>query len=162
MGSRILFIAGPQDMKELNAFVRSLGLHLVPPGPEVEYSDDETVLGRCYISPMPAAELRVTRKSPHRYADVLDPIISFTRSIYLAPFIRPGDIYWNNDVPALAVQTKPSFQKIARWIRQNWPKPEGDDWHFGPEEKHLVFEEGIEATSMLPGVGLNNLSVASE
>jgi hypothetical protein len=146
-------------MKELNAFVRSLGMYLVPPSPEVEYSDDETVLGGCYISPVPAEELHTTSKLPARYADVLDPIISFTRSVYRSSYIRPGDIYWNNDVPALAVQTKPIFQKIARWVRRNWPKPEGDDWHFGPEARHLVFEKGVEATSMVPGVKFNQISV---
>jgi hypothetical protein len=162
MGSRILFVAGPQDMKVLNAFIRSLGMYLVPPGPEIEYSDDEAVLGRCYISPTPEAELSTTRRPPARYADVIDPLIAFTRSVYRPPYIRPGDIYWNNDVPALATQTKATFQKIARWVRQNWPKPEGDEWHFGPEAKHLVFEEGIEATSMVPGVTFNGVSVVSD
>jgi hypothetical protein len=162
MGSRILFYAGPQDMNELNAFVRSLDLYLVPPSPALEYSDDETELGRCFISPVPKEELRTWGHKTAWYQDTLDPIISFERSIYQGSFIRPGDIYWNNDVRSLAVQTKPIFQKIARWVRKNWPKPQGHDWHFGPEAKHLVFKEGVKATSMVPGVTLNGVSVVPD
>lgn len=162
MGSRILFVAGPKDMKELNAFVRSLGVHLVPPSPDIEYSDDETVLGRCYISPVPKEELQTWGHKVAWYQDALDPILSFERSVYQPPYIRPGNIYWNNDVRALAAQTKPTFQKIARWVRKHWPKPEGDDWHFGPEAKKLVFENGIEATSMVPEVTLNGISVVAD
>lgn len=159
MGSRILFYAGPQDMKQLNAFVRSLGMYLVPPSPEVEYSDDETVLGRCYISPVPKEELHTWGHKTPWHQDALDPIISFERSVYQPPYIKPGDIYWSSDVKAFAGQTKPIFQKIARWVRENWPKPEGNDWYFGPEARRLVFEEGIEATSMVPGVTFNGVSV---
>lgn len=159
MGSRIPFVAGPKDMKELNAFVRSLGMQLIPPGPDIEYSDDETLLGRCYISSLPEDKLESWGHKTRWYQETRNPIISFTRSVYNHPYIRPGDIYWNNDVPIIAAQTKFTFQKIARWIRKNWPKPEGDDWHFGPEAKHLVFEMGVEATSMVPGVELHRVSI---
>ena len=159
MGSRILFYAGPQDMKALNSFVRSLGVYLVPPSPEIEYSDDETVLGRCYISPVPKEKLRTWGHNTAWYQDALDPILSFERSVYQPPYIRPGNVYWNNDVRTLALQTKPTFQKIARWVRKNWPKPEGNDWHYGPEASHLVFEKGVKATSMVPGVTFNGMSV---
>jgi hypothetical protein len=159
MGSRILFVAGPEDQKELTDFIRDLGMYLVPPQADQEYTDDPRILRGCWISPVPASELHTTRKPAGCYADFLDPILSFTRSVYSPPYLAPGDIYWNNDVPALATQTKPTFQKIARWVRKNWPKPEGDDWHFGPEARRLVFEEGVKATSLVPGVKFNGLSV---
>jgi hypothetical protein len=162
MGSRTLFVAGPQDMKELNAFIRSLGMYMVSPGPDFKYSDDETVLGRCYVSPIPAGKLKVSGPKYIWYSEVLDPIIPLMRSVYNPPYIRPGDLYWNNDVRELAVQTKPTFQAISRWIRKNWPKPEGDDWHFGPEARRLVFEEGVIATSLVPGVTLTKVPVRSD
>ncbi len=162
MGSRILFVAGPQDMKELNAFVRSLGMYLVPPGPNIEYSDDETVLGRCYISPVPKEQLQAWGHKTLWFQETLDPILSFNRSVYRPPYIRPGDIYWNNDNRDNAAKTKDTFRKISKWVRKNWSKPEGDDWHFGPEARHLVFEKGIEATSMVPGVTFNGVSVVPD
>jgi hypothetical protein len=159
MGSRILFVAGPDDIKALADFIRGLGLHLVPPQSNQRYTDDSGFLTGCFISPIPADQLRTWGSPSIRYSDVLDPILSFTRSVYDPPYLTPGNIYWNDDVPALASETKSTFQKIARWIRKNWPKPEGDDWHFGPEATHLVFEKGIEATSMVPGVTFNGMSV---
>ena len=162
MGSRILFVAGPEDQKVLTDFIRTLGMYFVPPQADQEYTDDPSILGGCWISPVPAEKLHPWGRAGEpqvKYLDVLDPILRFTRSVYRPPYLRPGDIYWNNDVPALAAQTKPTFQKIARWVRKNWPKPEGDDWHFGPEARRLVFEEGVKATSLVPGVKFNGLSV---
>lgn len=137
-------------------------MHLIPPQADQEYTDDASVLAGCWISPVPAHELHPWGRAGDpqvQYLDVLDPILSFTRSVYTPPYLTPGDIYWNNDAPNLAVQTKSTFQKIARWVRKNWPKPEGDDWHFGPEATHLVFEQGIKATSMVPGVTFNGMSI---
>ncbi len=162
MGSHILFYAGPKDMKNLNAFVRSLDLYLIPPGPDVYYSDDETVLGSCFISPVQKEELRIWGEKIAWYQDSLDPIISFVRSVYQPPYLRSGDIYWNNDNRTLAAQTRPVFQKIGRWVRNNWTKPEGHDWHFGPEAMHLVFENGVKATSMVPGVEFNRVSLVAD
>jgi hypothetical protein len=162
MGSRILFVAGPEDQMVLTDFIRGLGMHLIPPQADQVYSDDPSILGGCWISPVPAQELHPWGRvgEPQvKYLDVLDPILSFTRSVYKPPYLRPGDIYWNNDVPALAAQTKSTFQKIARWVRKNWPKPDGDDWHFGPQARRLVFEEGVKATSMVPSVTLNWIPV---
>lgn len=162
MGSRILFVAGPEDQKALTDFIRGLGMHLIPPQADQQYSDDPTVLGGCWISLVPAEELHPWGKAGEpqvKYLDVIDPILSFTRSVYKPPYLRPGDIYWNNDVPALAAQTKSTFQSIARWVRKNWRKPEGDDWHFGPEAMRLVFEEGVKATHLLPDVALNRVPV---
>ena len=88
--------------------------------------------------------------------------MTFDRSVYRPPYITPGDIYWNNDVPNLATQTKSTFQKIARWVRKNWPKPENYDFHYGPEAMRLVFDEGIVATSMVPGVELIRVPVHSD
>jgi hypothetical protein len=132
-------------------------MYLVPLQADQEYTDDPLTLRGCWISPVPASELRTTRKPPGRYADVLDPILRFTRSAYQPPYLMPGNIYWNNDKPALAVQTKSTFQKIARWVRKNWPKPEGRDQYFGPEARRLVFEEGVQATDMVPGVTLTRV-----
>ncbi len=159
MGSYVLFYAGPQDLKDLNAFIRSLGLTLVPPGPEILYSEDETVLGTCYISLVPQDTLRSWGPITRWYSDAADPIISFIRSVREDQYISPGDIYWNSDVAVLARQTKPYFQTISRWIRSNWPKPEGRDYHYGPEASQLIFEEGLIATSLVPGVQLHTVQV---
>lgn len=162
MGSRILFVAGPSDLEVLTNFIRSLGLHLVPLQSDQKYTDDSRILTGCFISPVPAHELQTWGNPSVRYSDVLDPILRFTRSVYSPPYLTPGDIYWNNDVPALAAKTKSTFQRIARWVRKNWAKPEGDDWHFGPEARHLVFVKGIEATSMVPGVKLTRVPVSPD
>jgi len=160
MGSQILFAAGPQDMKELNAFIHSLGMHLVPPGPNVEYSDDETVLGGCFISPVRQDKLHTWGHKNIWYYDTLDPIIHFERSVYRPPYLKPGNIYWNND-KEMAVQTKPVFQKIVRWIRKNWPKPKGFVLYAGPQALKLVDQENAIITSLVPGVELIRVPVHS-
>lgn len=140
----------------MSNFIWAQGLHIVPPNTSIRYSDDARDHPGCFISPIPSLYLRTWKG---RYSDVLDPILHMTRSVYEAPYLTPGDIYWNDDVPALAAQTRPTFQKIARWIRKAWPKPEGDDCYFGPEARRLVFEEGIQATSMVPGVTFTRVPV---
>lgn len=161
MGSRILFVAGPEDLMELNSFIRSLNLYLVPPQSDQEYTDDSSILAGCFISSVPQQNLHTWGKPSVRYSDVLDPILAFSRSVHRPPYLTPGDVYWNNDVPALAAQTKSAFQKIARWVRKNWPKPENDDYHFGPEAKRL-FDEGTIVTSLVPGVGITMVPVHSD
>ncbi len=164
MGSTFLFYASPEDQKDLIDFIRGMGLYLVPPQADQEYTDDACVLRGCWISPVPAQKLHPWGRAGEpqvKYLDVLDPILSFTRSAYRPPYLIPGDIYWNNDVPALAAQTRATFQKIARWVRKNWPKPEGRDQYFGPEARRLVFEEGVKATSLVPGVTLTRIPVSA-
>jgi len=160
MGSSILFAAGPEDMKELNAYIHSLGLYLVPPGPNWEYSDDETVLGGCYISLVPQQHLRLDPRYPERFS-ARNPILMFTRSVYKPPYLRPGDIYWSNDSKEVGRQTAPVFKKIARWVRKNWPKPEGYVLYAGPDALQLVAQEKAIITSLVPGVTLTRVPVHS-
>jgi hypothetical protein len=162
MGSAFLFYAGPEDQRALIDFIRSLDLHLIPPQADQVYTDDANILRGCWISPVPAHKLHPWGRPGEpqvQYLDVLDPIISFTRSAYRPPYLATGNVYWNNDVPALAAQTKSTFQKIGRWVRKNWLKPVGRDQYFGPQAMRLVFEEGIKATTMVPGVTFNGISV---
>ena len=159
MGSTFLYFAGPEDQKAMDEFIRSLGMHIVPPNPKFEYSDDPTVMAGCWISPVPASELRLPEKPPIMYSDVLDSIISYRRCRYTPPYLQTGDVYWNNDVRELASQTRPTYQKIARWVRKHWTKPEGYDQYYSPEAMQLVFEEGVEATSLLPGMKITRVPV---
>lgn len=162
MGSRILFVAGPDDIQALNDYIRSLGLHLVSRSTERSYSDNPLELAGCFISPVPADQLHTDPRYPTRRSEAIDPLIPYLRSRLTPPYLTPGDIFWNNDVKRLAIQTKPTFQKLARWIRKNWPKPEGDDYHFGPQAMKLVFEDGVIATSLVPGVQVFQVPVYSD
>jgi len=160
MGSQILFAAGREDMKALNAFVRSLDMYFVPPGPDIEYSDDETILGGCYISLIPKEQLIRDQRYPHRYSS-RNPILLFERPVYRPPYLKPGNIYWNNDNTEMAVQTKPVFRKIVGWIRKNWPKPQGFALYAGPQALKLVDQENAIITSLVPDVELIRVPVHS-
>ncbi len=67
MGSRIHFAAGPEDMKELNSFIRSLNLYLVPLQHDQEYTDDSSILAACFISLVPREQLCISGKPAGSY-----------------------------------------------------------------------------------------------
>jgi hypothetical protein len=86
--------------------------------------------------------------NPLRISGATDPVMRFMRAYFKDPYLVLGHVYWSNDVPGLAAQTKPYYQKLARWIRKEWEK--AGDFYFGPEAKRLA-DKGAELVNVLPG-----------
>lgn len=80
----------------------------------------------------------------------------FMRAYFKSPYLVLGHIYWSNDVPSLAAQTKPYYQKLARWIRKEWEKV--GDFYFGSEAMRLA-GKGAELVNVLPGT--TNIKIIS-
>ena len=147
MGNRILFVAGPDDIRNLTSLIEGMGLHLVPNQLGQTYSADPMILKGCHISLVPQEQLHVEKRPPFWYSHALDPLLTFDRSCYSPPYLTPGEIRWIDDAPVVAEPVRLPFQKIARWVRKTWSKPKGNSWYYGPDAWRLVYEEGFLVTS---------------
>jgi hypothetical protein len=139
MGSSIGFFCGNSDNAQLTDFAKSIGLCLVPLRlDQGEVGEPEATGPGCFLSPVPVDELHPYGEPRVLVSDVTDPLMMFMRGYYKAPCLVLGQLAWNNDVPRLASITRPYYQKIARWIRKEWTKPEGWDFYCGPEAMSLL------------------------
>lgn len=157
MGSSIGFYCGRTDNAELTAFALSIGLHIVPPRLDRESAGEPDENGPfCYLSTLPREALHPYGEPPVQIADVKDPLIRFMRGFYKDQYLVLGHMYWNNDVAALAGVTRPYFQKLARWIRQRWRKPDGWVSYCGPEAFSLL-ERGAQTVNFLPSIPIKTI-----
>lgn len=147
MGSSIGFYCGLSDNEELELYAKSIGLHTVASSMDGQVFNDPVSGPFCYLSLVEKAELHPFGNPPVRISDAKDPILRFMRAYFCNPYLVVGHIYWSNDVPALASQTKPYYQKLARWIRKEWSKY--GDFYVGPEAKSLI-DKGAELVNVLP------------
>jgi hypothetical protein len=160
MSNAILFAAVGSDLDALISYIHSIGLILVPdrPGPR----SAERLRGG-YLSPVPESELQTWRNPrlnyPARYCDVLDPLLEFNLGEVLPNHFRPGRITQNLDNDRLAAETKLNFGRISRWIRKNWPKPEGMYIYSGPEARDLIRSKGLIVTDLVPGVTITYVPI---
>src|SRR5262245_27475682 len=157
MGSSIGFYCGKADNAELTEFARSVGLHVVPPRLDRESAGEPEEAGPfCYLSTLPREELHPYGQPPVLIADVKDPLLLFMRGFYKEPYLVLGQIHWNNDVAALASITRPYFQKLTRWIRQNWRKPDRWDFYCEPEASTLL-ARGAQTVNSLPSIPIKTI-----
>lgn len=160
MSNATLFAAVGSDEDALISYIQSIGLILVPdrPGPR----STECVRGG-YLSPMAEGELQTWRNPrlshPAKYSEALDPLLSFNLGEVLSNHFRPGRITQNLDNDRLAAQTRLNFGRLSRWIRTNWPKPEGMHTYCGPEAHALIQSRGLIVTDLVPGVTITYVPI---
>jgi hypothetical protein len=129
MGSSVPFYAAPEDDGQLVGYAESLGLVLVPPVlPDGELSAsscrDPNVHALCYLSVVGIRELHPYGSPPNRVSPATDALIEFHRSRLDSGTLTIGRIYWSDDVPELAKRTKPSFERLKKWMKATWQKRE--------------------------------------
>lgn len=152
MTSRIYYACGPDDDRALVDFIKSNGLYLVRPNITLDYCEDYPISAHGgYISAVPLSELHPFGNPPIQIKRSLNPVLMFRRSYYQKPYLILGDIEFYTDTSKYIHITKPIYQKITRWIRKNWIKPEGDFCYYGPHAMRLIEEEGAQAISDIPG-----------
>jgi hypothetical protein len=74
-------------------------------------------------------------------------MIFFVRSYFKENYLVLGQIQWQTDVDSLAIQTKPYYQKLTRWIRKEWEK--NGSFYIGNEAKDLI-TKGAERVNFFP------------
>jgi hypothetical protein len=147
MGSSICFYCSHSDNENLQSFAMSLGLHLISTNINDEVSLDPSVRPLCYLSIVPKPELHPYGNPPIRVTEALDPMIFFMRSYFKENYLVLGQIQWQTDVNSLAIQTKPYYQKLTRWIRKEWEKD--GSFYIGNEAKDLI-TKGAEMVNFFP------------
>ena len=129
-------------------YAKSIGLYIVAPTLDKPVDTDPESGPFCFLSLVDKTELHPFGNPPVRITDAKDPVMRFMRAYFKNPYLVVGHIYWSNDVPTLASQTKPYYQKLARWIRKEWVKY--GDFYIGPEANCLI-GKGAEKINVLPG-----------
>ncbi len=147
MGNSVGFYCGQSDSQSFQDFALSIGLHIVPLSIENKVDADPSDGPFCFLSLVKQDELHPFGVPAVRISDARDPLIGYMRAYYKSPYLVLGHIYWSNDVPALAAQTKGYYQKLARWIRKEWEKY--GDFYISPEAVKLM-REGAEMVNVLP------------
>lgn len=150
MGSVVGFICGNEDHKMLQTYAESIGLKAIAPVINQPLKENPADGAWCYLLPISHTELHPYGEPKIKLADVKDPLLFFMRGYYKKPYLVVGQIHWNNDVPDLAVETKPYFNKLSKWIKSNWKLPLGEDFYIGPEAEFLI-EKGAEIVNAIPG-----------
>lgn len=157
MSRTILFASTPKDEEQLIALFESLGLLRIPMVRELTPYD-----GRGgYLSSLAENELQVWGDPP-RYQDVLDPLLRFRFSDIQPGYLRPGRIEQNLDSDVMASKTRLTFDRIARWIRKNWPKPNGIFEYCGPDAANIIRNQGLMVTDLVPGTAITYVPIDRE
>jgi hypothetical protein len=150
MGSSIGFYCGPADNNAIQRFAESIGLHLVPTSIDKPVNTVPELGPYCFLSLLPVSELHPYGEPCVRVTDARDPMIGFMRSYFKDPYLVAGHLNWSDDVSALAVKTKPYFQQLTKWIKQQWTLLPGGGFYVGPEGRTLV-DRGAQMVNVLPG-----------
>ena len=152
MSSCIYYACGPDDDRALIDFIKSIGIYIVPAIITMPVNEADPSVGPLlYLSPVPLSELHPVGNPPIKIKSPCDPVLMFARSYYQKPYLILGDIEFYTDTSKYIHLTKPIYQKITRWIRKNWIKPDGDFCYYGPHAMRLIEEEGAQAISDIPG-----------
>jgi hypothetical protein len=122
-------------------------LSLVPPTVDRPVSDDPADGPFCYLSVLAPHELSPYGDPPVKVSDATDPLLRYMRPYFKNPYPVLGHIHWSDDIAELAAQTKPYYQRLARWIRRHWTKY--GDFYLGPEAIRLR-ERGAQLVNVLP------------
>jgi hypothetical protein len=149
MGSTIGFFCGHEDNAALQGFAESIGLEVIAPSIDKGLSGDAAEGPYCFLSTVPRQDLHPYGKPALRLSDARDPLMRFMRGYFKSPYLVAGHIYWSNDVPTLASQTKPYYQKMSKWIKDNWVILPGGGFYVGPQAKALL-DNGAEMVNDLP------------
>lgn len=158
MGSSIAFYCGNTDIAALSQFAQSLGLHLVPMQLDREDVGMPENGPACFLSTIQRENLHPYGTPPVKISDVTDPLMLFMRAYHKPPYLVLGHVKWNDDKADFAAITRPYYQKIARWIRAQWRRPEGWDFYCGPEATQLL-ENGAQTVNFLPDVPIEQIIV---
>jgi hypothetical protein len=158
LGSTIGLFGDQGDTSQLMAVATSMGLQAIAMRADRTLASDPADGPGCYLSLVPSHELHPFGDPPVRYTDARDPLLFFMRPYYKAPYLVAGQINWNNDDPSLAAITRPYFQRLARWVRANWKKPENCAFYAGPGASERI-AEGAELVNVLPGTAEFNVIV---
>ncbi|RUL78248.1 hypothetical protein [Dyella choica] len=152
MGRSIGFYCGSSDLEFLQRFSTSIGLHILAPLIDRELSADPVDGPFCYLSVVSGSELHPFGHPPVRLTDARDPLLAYMRAYFKNPYLVAGHIGWSDDVATLAVQTRPYFEKISRWMKKEWGRLPGGDYYVGPEARSLI-DKGAQMINALPGQG---------
>jgi hypothetical protein len=149
MGSTVGFFCGQDDNAALEGFAESIGLAVISPSVDKALPGDAAEGPYCFLSAAPERDLHPYGKPAVRLSDARDPLMRFMRGYFKNPYLVAGHIYWSNDVPALAAQTKPYYQRLSKWIKENWILLPGGGFYVGPQAKMLL-DKGAEMANDLP------------
>lgn len=92
----------------------------------------------CFVSFKSINELHPYGEENSELADVIDPLLLFTRPYYDPPYLTDGSIILNDDAKEVSNQIKPYFNKLGRWVRKNWSKHSDHASWVGPEAYELL------------------------
>lgn len=150
MASSIAFYCGPKDLDAINAYMESIGLHLIPLqiGGVVALEPSEGPL--CYISLNPIVELHPYGNPPINISYAKDPLILFMRGYFKNPYLVNGFIQCPDIDADFEKIARPHFQKIKKWIFKNWKQMPGGDFYIGNDGAHLVVA-GAKMVNAIPG-----------
>ena len=150
MGSSISFYCSSSDYEALVEHAESIGLVLTSTMVDKPLNKDPQFGPYCFLSVIPESKLHPYGSPPVKISDATDPVIGFMRPYYKKPYLVAGHIHWSDDVPHLAAQTKPYYQRMVKWIGKEWEKLPGGGFYIGPEAKSLA-ESGAQMVNVLPG-----------
>lgn len=147
MGSSIGFYCSSKDTESLTQYAESLGLVLAAPEIDKDVPSLVSEGPYCYISVKSKEELSPYGDPPIKISDATDPLIGFMRAYERDNYLVLGHLYLSNDVPELHKQTKPTYNKLCKWVKYNWEKY--GDFYIAPDAK-LLKEKGAELVNVYP------------
>ena len=164
MGSAILIFAGPEDDLALREYAGSIGLTLLH-----RYAHDLTAEENAkafedpsrggWFSFLPVSSLG---RHPHPaigLCDVIDSLLHYIRPHYIHPYLVAGQVILNDDVRALADQTRPYFRKLRRWVQKNWRRREEDRYYIGPDAERILEIEGVRTAYLPPNTKFRTIII---
>ncbi len=161
---RVLLFAAAEDDTALRAYAKSIGLTLLHPhaykmtSEENERAFDDSAQGGLF-SFLPVEQLH---RHPHPnigLSEALDPLIRYVRPTYRIPHLVAGQIHWYTDARKMADQTKPYFQKLRRWVGDNWRRREEDDYYIGTHADELLAAGKAQIAYLPPGVTVKTVPI---
>jgi hypothetical protein len=160
MSGQVQFFAAAADDLALRGYAQSLGLILVPgewmkavPWPDVTEPSQCRLCGfsAVQVDALHPVDVLPVGSGKVRVGWATDPIIEFQRSVVVEDAVIAGRLWWSDHPKALAVQTKPCFDRLRRWIGKTWTKRERDGYFIGPAAQGLA-AEGYELLYLPRGV----------
>ena len=152
MAKQVPFFAGPDDELAFRAYFQSEQLYIVPIRADLK---PDVIQGPrhpiCFVSPVPQEQLHPDTQTPPCVDYTRDPLIELARSYYVPPHLVAGRIWWPGE-RGFGRQSKPVYEKLARWIRSNWLRREIDGFYIGPDAIRLERDERAQLVYLPPQV----------
>lgn len=163
---RIYFYAAKDDNLVLREFIDSLGLNVFPDRLKM-FGKTKSVAKEIfhgYITHLDSNQLKTLKNRQICY--IIEPLIWWTPSSIVVHegenYIVQGCLEWAFNDSARIEDTKvgkTNFNKISRWIRNNWPPHVKRGTCRGPYAQKLIQYQGYLPRGLPPNIGVEYVKI---